>query len=61
MLSLDSFTCQRSGKQTHLNCQEEALFSGHCPLDLQLDSLRRRACVGGEHKQMLSRSFSRDT
>jgi len=52
------------GEQTHLKCQKYALFTRHCPLDLELDGLRLDASVGDGHEQNVTtercRSASRN-
>jgi hypothetical protein len=47
-------TRQFSGKVAHFKCQQEALFSGHFPMNLKLESLRGRTCVTHSHRQMLA-------
>jgi hypothetical protein len=42
-------------KKAHLERQEEALFCGHRPLNLELDGVRLETGVGRRHGQMLSR------
>ncbi len=42
---------KRTGEQAHLQRQEEALFFGHRPMNLKLDSLRLRARIGDGHEQ----------
>jgi hypothetical protein len=55
MLSANSLPSEFSGEQAHLKRQQKALFAGHRPLDLELSRVRRRACVGDGHEQMLPR------
>ncbi len=55
MLPLDSLLCQCSGEEAHFKGHEEPLLPRHRPLDLELEGLRRRACIGDGHGQMLAR------
>ena len=45
---------QFAGKVAHFKCQQEALFSGHFPMNLKLKGLRGRTCVTHSHRQMLT-------
>ena len=49
--TLDADPClgQFASKETHLQCQEQALFAGHRPLNSKLHGLRLQACVGDRH------------
>ena len=51
MFLLDTRFGKRTGEQAHLQRQEEALFFGHRPLNLKLNSLRLRARIGDGHEQ----------
>lgn len=51
MLFPNPLPCQFPGKQAHLKRLEQPLFSCHGPLDLESDSLRRRAGIGDGHGQ----------
>src|SRR5580698_3331058 len=52
-----SFLRQFAGEQAHLECQNQTLFSRHGALNLKLESLCRRACIGSRHHgQMLPRN-----
>jgi hypothetical protein len=58
MLTPNPLLGQFSGKQAHLKRREQAPFSRHAPLHLELDGLRQGACIGDEHGQMLPRASS---
>jgi hypothetical protein len=58
MLTPNPPLAQFSGKQAHLKRREQALFSRHGPLNLELDGLRQGACIGDEYGQMLPRASS---
>src|SRR5258708_96204 len=60
MLSPNSLPGQFPRKHTHFKCHEQALFSRHCPLNLELHSLRGRRRIGDRHGQMLSRGLPPD-
>jgi hypothetical protein len=47
-------TRQFAGKVAHFKRQQEALFSGHFPMNVKLESLRGRTCVTHSHRQMLA-------
>jgi hypothetical protein len=53
------------GEQTHLKRQKYALFTRHCPLDIELDGLRFGARIGDGHEQNVNtpsrRSAARDS
>jgi hypothetical protein len=55
MILPDSLLGQFSGKKAHLQRHQKALFSGHRLLNLELESLRCRTCVGDAHGRMLPR------
>jgi hypothetical protein len=51
MLALNPRFGQFAGKHTHFVGHEQALLSGHGPVDPELDRLRGQACVGEGHEQ----------
>ena len=58
MLMPDPLLGEFPGEQAHLQRQQDALFSRHCPLNFKLDSLRRRAGVGVGHGVNVTTGFS---
>jgi hypothetical protein len=58
MLSANPLPSQFPREQAHLKRQQKALFAGHRLLNPELNRLRRRACVGERHEQILPRRFS---
>ncbi len=53
MIPADPCFRQFPSEQAHLERQEQALFSRHSPLNLQLEFSRRRVCIANRHGQML--------
>jgi hypothetical protein len=52
MVLPDPFFRQFAREQTHLEGQEDTLFSRHCALNLQLEGSSRRSRTASGHGQM---------
>ncbi len=49
VLAPNSLPGKFPSEQAHLKRQQDASFSGHCPQDLELDSVRRGTGIGVGH------------
>ena len=54
MLMTYPLPAQFAGEQAHLISQKEPLLARHRPLNIELQGLRRKACIGNGHGKMVT-------